>query len=52
MNNSKHIMGVRLATRNDLDAGLAAFRSWYYRALFVQALFIVGMVAAILAYLR
>jgi hypothetical protein len=52
LKNGEPILGVGLATRDDLDAGLAAFRSWCYRALFVQALFIVGTFAAALAYLR
>jgi hypothetical protein len=42
---------LRLLTKDDLDAGLAAFRWSFYRALLVQALCIAGVFAAALAYL-
>ncbi len=45
-------MELRLATKDDLDTGLAAFRNWFYRAQFVQTLCISGMLALALVVLR
>ena len=56
MQHSERAIGSRLTTKDDLDGGLdaqlAAFRAWYYRALFVQALCIVGLLTAVLVYPR